>query len=168
MWVQAEAQKHSPLPPPPSHSIQAQGGGFIGLLGKLSLNPLRSSDTTDPAHGEAEWTSGEATLVFQPEALCILPASWRVNPGAHRKSANPADSTNAPKYMLPATATRAEAGRPPSRGLGHTPQAMLVQGTRRQPGFFHYLMRVHSRPFIHVFTLLLCDLSRNVCNGIFP
>lgn len=51
---------------------------------------------------------------------------------------------------------------------GHTPQGTLVQDTRRQPGFFHYLMRVHSRQFFHVFTLLLCDLSRNVCNGIFP
>ena len=115
LWAQAEAQEHSPLPPPPSHSIQAQGGGFIGLLGKLSLNPLRSSDTTDPAHGEAEWTSGEATRFFQPEALCILPASWWANPRAHRKSANPADSTNAPKHMLPA----------PGRGRETT-----TQGTR--------------------------------------
>lgn len=34
--------------------------------------------------------------------------------------------------------------------------------TRRQPGFFPYLMRVNSRQFTHVFTLLACDLSRNI------
>lgn len=166
-WAQAEAQKHSPFPPPPSRSIQAQGGGFVGLLGKLSLNPLRSSYTTDPAHGDAEWTSGEATPVFQPEAPRILPAFWRANRGRTGSQLILRIPQMRPN-MLPAAATGQRRGDHHPGDSDTRPGAMLVQGTRRQPGFFHYLMRVHSRPFIHVFTLLLCDLSRNVCNGIFP
>ena len=124
-----------PLPPGPEPFHSSPGWRLCSLLGKLSLNPLRSSDTTDPAHEDAEWTSGEATPVFQPEAPRILPAFWRANPGAHRKSANPADSTNAPKHA-PCRGHRAEAGRPPPRGLGHTPRGDVSAGHQKTAWIF--------------------------------
>ena len=157
-----------PLTPSPKPFHSSPGRRFVGLLGKLSLNPLRSSDTADAAHGEAEWTSGEATRVFQPDTLRILPASWRANPGRAGSQLILRIPQTRPKHMLSTEATGQRQGDHHPGDSDTSPGAMLVQGTRRQPGFFHYLMRVHSRPFIHVFTLLLCGLSRNVCNGIFP
>lgn len=130
MW-RRQRLRNTPLTPSPKPFIQAQGGA-CRLAGQTFLNPLRSSDTADAAHREAEWTSGRLHALLQPETLRILPLRpWRADPGRAGFS-HPADSTMRPTYA-PAEATGRR--RPPPRDSDTRP-AMLVQGTVKTAWIF--------------------------------
>lgn len=79
----------------------------------------------------------EATLVFQPGDPAILLASWRADPGRAGSQLILRIPQMRPNICSPAEAT-GQGGRETFTTQGtrtHAP-AMLVQGTRRQPGIF--------------------------------
>lgn len=134
--AQAEAQKHSPLPPPPKPFHSSPGRRFVGLLSRAFLESTEVFRHRRRCTQEAEWTSEgrlHASSSRRPCASCLHVLAG--GPWARRKSANPADSTNAPKHMLPAEATGQRQGdhhpgdsRTPPRGdvsAGHQKTAWI-------------------------------------------